>query len=727
MRSSFFRPNIVFPHYPNAALTTSLALDVRLKQVIQYANEHELPNLLDEVMSHGAMLNHPNCYDANALVIAVYANRHHAISSLMARGALIPPLQNSTATNLLMEACQMGYVDTARELIEVAKIDVDAIDMTGKTALHYAVIEGFAEVTELLLNCGADPNFAARHLHHEELRNIFGNDSSLWGEPVTPLMIAIQCGHKALTACLLESGANPNLGACSPLILAAMLDQPDIFKSLLQHHATLRKCADGQGNEGLSACIASGMKVDYLYQLVSEHDFSDDDGSVHSPLGVAVQKNMPDVCALLLACEAPVEYQDETEEPFTIWQEALPQGRFASPIATLLTASRSASIPSNNPDDIAKLFLGLLNDIQNPTLLASKGFFTSLLFESSLKLQVLSRQSQHLTPRQLALSVAHTLLGNLPTAPLPEPLADGKKISMAATWQKKTSEATHRQRTALEQACTKLIDDSEQQLQHTMTLAFFLSCHADCPDQIDIRHFIYERVCQTSGMPSSLAKKVSDAWNKAAKWTQDWQVAPDSEEDGNRFLLVLMRNLLRKAHEESVPAQDALELESRAVLDRILPQAALPLNQFCSDPAKWLRRYEQRNSLADPDDNLPFELQIALGLPVSSCQTIVTAWGHSIRRARDGGWKTPEELQRVLNKQFAIQLNLVFPDETGSKIVSNIGKLMLETWCTRTMNPSTVRQISRKRHATEEAPEAPPAKVGRIEEPGRVLRGETDD
>ena len=727
MQSNFVRANSQVPQLYNAAPATANALDARLRSIIQYANKHELPRMLDEVMSCGAMLNRPYWYEGNAIVIAVRSKNYRAISSLMARGALIPQPPQPSGINLLMESCRDGDVDTARELIEVAKIDIHACDSTGKTALHYAVIGGFEEVAELLLNSGADPDTAACNLTREESQRHFGNTLALHGKPVTPLMLSIQCGHEELTHCLLDAGANPNLGACSPLIIAAMLDQPIIFNSLLRKNASLIHCRDTHGNEGLSACIASGMHAEFLCHLVNEHDFSNDDGSIHSPLGLAVEKNMPDVCALFLACEAPVEYQDETDEPFTIWEQAIPEGRFSSPIATLLTANRSAVIPLINPDDIAKLLLSMLKDIEKPTSLASKGFFTSLLVKSSEKLQMLSRQSQLLFPRQLALSVAHIILRDLPAAPPPDIRSPDEAISMVVTWKNKTLEDTRNQRNALAQACTKLIEYSEQQLQQAMTLEFFLSCHADCPDQVDIRHFMVERICETAGVPSSIAKIVSDAWNKAAKWTKDWQVSPDSEDDGNRFLLALTRNLLRKALEESIPAQGALEFESRAALDRALPQGALPLNQFCSDPAKWLRQYEQRNSLANPDDNLPSQLQIALGLPLSSCQTIVRAWELSIRRARGVDWNTPEALQRVLSKQLAIQLSQAFPDDTGSKIVSNVGKLMLDTWCTRAINPSAARQVSRKRHATEEVPEAPPAKAARTEGSGLLSGGEPDD
>ena len=90
--NNYLPPIIPATHRPNVPNMTGLApADVALINAVKYANKKELPALIDRAMAVGSALNHADCYDCNALVIAVRANRPHAISILMARGAKIPP------------------------------------------------------------------------------------------------------------------------------------------------------------------------------------------------------------------------------------------------------------------------------------------------------------------------------------------------------------------------------------------------------------------------------------------------------------------------------------------------------------------------------------------------------------------------------------------------------------------------------------------------------------
>ena len=87
----------------------------------------------------------------------------------------------------LREAARRGDVSTLRRLL-ADKINIDARDASGRTALMLAVLQGQKEGVNTLLAAGADPNAA---------------DAS----GTTPLQAALAGAHSAIAAALEQSGA----------------------------------------------------------------------------------------------------------------------------------------------------------------------------------------------------------------------------------------------------------------------------------------------------------------------------------------------------------------------------------------------------------------------------------------------------------------------------------------------------------------------------------------
>ncbi len=688
-----------------------------LHRVIEYGSEQELPSLIDEALRGGAKLNDYYDYGRNALVIAVRANNHHALSPLLVRGATLPPVPLH-GRSLLMEACAAGHIEMVRKLITVAKVNIHVPDEFGKTALHYALTGGSEEIVRLLLKNGANPDAQGHDLHPAEANKLFGIDVLPPDTVVTPLMIAVAKGSEVLTNLLLEAGANPKLGSYSPLIIAASANNRPIFKALLDKGAALHSSSDVHGNDGLCAFVAARVGIDYLYELVEDHDFSDDDGSIESPLGFAVVQNMEDVCALLLHYEAPVEEEEESEHQETIWMRALPGGRFTSRIATLLTASRPAPVATDKPDAITDQLVMIVQNIMHPPRLASKGIFTSLLTSAFEKLKPLSEQMQPGMQRQTALPAAYILRQDL-RAPLASQMdADATDIPAHESWYRKADRECLRQHDMLRSACTHLIDICEEKLLEATTLAFFLDCNAHCPETQSMRRFIANRIALESGMPDFIVKKVSSAWIQAASLSQEWRVAPDSDAEGNRFLVALMLNLIRIAADEPMHDRAMVDIECMKVLDRAIPHESQPLYQFCRNPASWLRKFEQRSSLVDPTDDLAYQMQIELGLPYATCEDIANAWQSAIRSARQTRWSSPRELQQVLEGYLATQLNGKFPGPHSQGFISEAGSRRYAEWSASLLLNSSAEIRSRKRRAESELPDAPPAKEARNQTPG---------
>lgn len=693
----------------------------KLYRVIRFGNKYDLPKLLDEAISAGAQLNHPTCFESNSLVIAVRAKNFQAISPLMARGALIPAPAGDQV-DLLIEACRTGDVNMAIELINVAKIYLHAQDATGKTALHYSVMGGSQELTLLLLSNGADPNVEATQMTESECSRIFGDGIWFQNLSVTPLMIAVRLGDDYLVHLLLSHGANPNKGACSPLIIAAFPDKPDIFNRLLRGAAKLAQCRDYRGHTGLSACVASRMPVHYLSQLISHHDFSRDNGSIFSPLGMAVERGLYDTASLLLACGAPIEDHETTDEPITIWQAALSNGRYGSATAELLTAKNSAFIETQSIKKIANQLLFIFSKVHHPEALSSKGYFTSMLFTAAENTKSAMNDQHNLSDRQKILLFASILNECLPKTLPPPPPRNGQTLPSHVIWQNKTTLQVHQQREALKLASSTLLDHTKQKITETTRLAFFQDQLKHCPTNIPLDKFISQHLKEELGIPDVISRRIGNAWFTAMRWSSAWHIASVNRD---QLLKNLSRNLLRKAADEPLMDANRVTFLCKTMLDAALPRESQPLHLFHCDPVAWLYRLETRKSLADPSPDLAYQCQIELGLPLATCVAIVDAWRQSIRSTRDASWNQLPQLLKILNRQLASRITDALVDEEARMIICEIDSLMLQMWLQKIRN-SEVPQLTaaeiisstaggQKRSAEQEATEAPPTKERRTE------------
>ncbi|HWB97360.1 MAG TPA: ankyrin repeat domain-containing protein, partial [Bryobacteraceae bacterium] len=122
----------------------------------------------------------------------------------------------------LIEAAQSDDAAAVAALLR-KKVDVNAREDDGATALAWAALRGNREIAAMLLKAGADPN--AR------------ND-----EGIGPLYVAIANGSPALAELLLENGADPNLpreNGETPLMAATRLGQTGVMKKLLDRGANV--------------------------------------------------------------------------------------------------------------------------------------------------------------------------------------------------------------------------------------------------------------------------------------------------------------------------------------------------------------------------------------------------------------------------------------------------------------------------------------------------------
>jgi ankyrin repeat protein len=161
------------------------------------------------------------------------------VRSVLGRGAALVLLAalsapTSAATSEIADAARRGDRAAVQALL-AKKVDANAPQADGATALHWAVFRGDREMAALLLRAGANPKAANR-------------------EGATPLWLASLNGDAAVLAALLEAGADPNealpLGR-TPLMIASRTGNVDAMRVLLDHGANVNARESLRGTTAL--------------------------------------------------------------------------------------------------------------------------------------------------------------------------------------------------------------------------------------------------------------------------------------------------------------------------------------------------------------------------------------------------------------------------------------------------------------------------------------------
>lgn len=188
-----------------------------------------------------------------------------AMVDLLLKGGASPSRAHTEGETPLMAAARSGNLAATRLLI-ARGVDVNAAESFQKTtALMYAAAEGHADVVDLLIEAGADPN---KQGHITALDKRHNADHPTGG--FTALMLAARNGDEATVRRLAARGANLNLkngDNATATMIAIWNDRFDIARTLIE--------------------LGADVKDDSLYFAVEMRDATTDqfafDGSRRRP------------------------------------------------------------------------------------------------------------------------------------------------------------------------------------------------------------------------------------------------------------------------------------------------------------------------------------------------------------------------------------------------------------------------------------------------------------
>ena len=187
------------------------------------------------------------------------------------------------ADHPLIDAVKAQDTDAIRALLK-QRVDVDARQPDGATALHWAAYEDALDVASLLAHAGAAVDTA----------NDYG---------VTPLSLACDNGSAAMVTMLLEAGASPNAARTTgemPLMTCARTGNVDAVRALLDHGADPNVAESWHGQTALM--WAAGQGHTEVARVLVDHgaDVQARSKGGFTALLIAAREDDPELAELLI-------------------------------------------------------------------------------------------------------------------------------------------------------------------------------------------------------------------------------------------------------------------------------------------------------------------------------------------------------------------------------------------------------------------------------------------
>jgi len=168
-------------------------------------------------------------------------------------GLCVAAMLSAAGDTRLSEAAMHGDRATVKALL-AQKVDVDASQGDGTTALHWAAFRDDLEMAKMLVAAGANVQVTTRD-----------------GE-ITPLFMACTNGSAPMIELLIRAGANVNSvksNGTTPLMTAAASGSADAVKVLLEHGANVNAKETVHGQTALM--FAAALNRDAVIRVLMSH------------------------------------------------------------------------------------------------------------------------------------------------------------------------------------------------------------------------------------------------------------------------------------------------------------------------------------------------------------------------------------------------------------------------------------------------------------------------
>jgi uncharacterized protein len=198
-------------------------------------------------------------------------------------------LQGAAARARLADAVERMDRTEIRMLLQ-QRVDVNAPQADGMTALHWAAYQDDLALAQLLLQAGADAKAANRY-------------------GVTPLSLACTNGNAGMVERLLKAGADPDAplpGGETPLMTAARTGTVAVVRALIARGAGVDSKDERRGQTALMWAAAEGHAAVVQALIDADADFRIRVPSGLTPLLFAVREGRTDVVRVLLKAGADV-------------------------------------------------------------------------------------------------------------------------------------------------------------------------------------------------------------------------------------------------------------------------------------------------------------------------------------------------------------------------------------------------------------------------------------
>jgi uncharacterized protein len=189
----------------------------------------------------------------------------------------------------LITAVKQSDVRAVKSLL-ASKIDVNATDVDGSTALHWASQRDNLEIVNLLLVAGANPKISSRY-------------------NITPLYLAAVNGSPAVIERLLKAGVDANSVAKdgeTALMTASLTGKPDAVKVLLDRGADVGVKDPAKGQTALMWAASEGNAATVELLLAAGADIKGKSKAGFTPFLFGVRNGHIEVVKVLLADGANV-------------------------------------------------------------------------------------------------------------------------------------------------------------------------------------------------------------------------------------------------------------------------------------------------------------------------------------------------------------------------------------------------------------------------------------